>query len=147
MSHSTLGRIERGSLVNVTISQLARACAAVGLKLVARAYPDGDPVRDVAHLNLLGRLRREIAPSAGWRTEVPIPIAGDLRAWDAQAVLQGTIVAIEAEVRIHDLQALERRVALKRRDSGVNVVILLIADTPANRRRLAEQREDLRTSF
>jgi hypothetical protein len=78
---------------------------------------------------------------------VPVPIPGDLRAWDAQLRIDGAIVGIEAEMRLSDLQALDRRIALKCRDSGISIVILLVADTRANRRILSEQRETLRASF
>jgi hypothetical protein len=57
------------------------------------------------------------------------------------------VIGIEAEMRLDDLQALERRIALKRRDSGIDIVILLIADTLGNRRRLADHRDVLRSSF
>ncbi|TME13009.1 MAG: hypothetical protein E6I65_01995 [Chloroflexi bacterium] len=43
MSHSQFGRIERGAIRQLTIDQLCRASAAVGLRLIARAVPDGDP--------------------------------------------------------------------------------------------------------
>jgi hypothetical protein len=68
------------------------------------------------------------------RTEVPLPIVGDLRAWDA--VIRGVDWRrpVEAETVVDDIQALERRLALKVRDGGVDGVILVIADTPRNRR-------------
>jgi hypothetical protein len=147
MSQSTYGRIERARLPSVTVAQLSLACAAVGLKFVARPYPDADPVRDAAHTNLLRRLRDRIHPAVAWRTEVPLPIPGDRRAWDAQCIPENTVIGIEAEMRLDDIQALERRIALKRRDGGIEIVILLLADTRGNRRRLADHREALRGSF
>jgi transcriptional regulator with XRE-family HTH domain len=147
MSESMFGRIERGQLPRVTVAQLALACAAVGLKFAARPYPDADPVRDAGQANLLRRMRDRIHRDATWGTEVPVPIPGDLRAWDAQCRLMDVVIGIEAEMRLDDLQALERRIALKRRDSGIDIVILLIADTLGNRRRLADHRDALRPSF
>ncbi len=44
---------------------------------------------------------------------------------------------VEAETVLDDLQALERRLALKRRDGDEDHVILLVADTRRNRRALA----------
>lgn len=76
-----------------------------------------------------------------------MPKAGDLRGWDAQTVLEGRRVAIEAEMRLIDAQAIDRRVALKRRDSGVELVILLLPDAYWNRAVLAVDRELLRTNF
>ena len=42
-------------------------------------------------------------------------------------------MGVEAETRLSDAQAIERRIALKRRDGGVASVIIVIADTRANR--------------
>jgi hypothetical protein len=42
-------------------------------------------------------------------------------------------LGVEAESRLGDLQALERRVALKARDSRIEQVVLLVADTRHNR--------------
>ena len=71
------------------------------------------------------------------RTEVPLPIEADLRAWDA--VIRGAdwLRPAEAETVLDDIQSLQRRLALKVRDGGVDGVILVIADTPRNRRALA----------
>ena len=46
-------------------------------------------------------------------------------------------MAVEAETVLDDLQAIERRIALKQRDGGVDDVILLVAETHRNRRALA----------
>jgi hypothetical protein len=43
---------------------------------------------------------------------------------------------VEAETVLADAQALERRLALKLRDSGFEDMILLVADTARNRRAL-----------
>ena len=147
MSHAQLGRIERAELPNLTVEQLSRACAAVGLRLSVRAYPDGDPVRDGAHRALLERFRRLLPSGTGWLTEVPLPIPGDRRAWDGVATLAGRRVAVEAETRLADVQALERRLALKRRDGGLDLLLLVVADTQSNRRALAVHREALRHAF
>jgi hypothetical protein len=45
----------------------------------------------------------------------------------------GWRVAVEAETVVHDTQALERKLALKTRDGGVDHVLLLVADTRRNR--------------
>jgi hypothetical protein len=115
---------------------LGSYCAVVGLDLTLRAYPAGDPLRDRAQLALLERLRARLHPSLGWATEVPLPIEGDLRAWDAVVQGRGWRRPVEAETVLDDLQALERRLSLKRRDGGVDHVILLVADTTRNRRAL-----------
>jgi hypothetical protein len=65
--------------------------------------------------------------------EVPIPREGDLRAWDASISGPGWTAYVDAETRIRDAQALERRTNLKRRDTMTDRVILLLADTRSNR--------------
>jgi transcriptional regulator with XRE-family HTH domain len=145
--HSTVSRIERGRLQGVSIDVLCRTCAAVGLDLVVRAYPDADPVRDAAHVGLLERLRRRLPAETRWRTEVPLPIPGDRRAWDAIIDHGGTVTAVEAETRLADLQAVERRIALKGRDGGSTRMVILVADTAANRAALAVGREALRHDY
>ncbi len=58
----------------------------------------------------------------------------DRRAWDAVIEGQGWRIGVEAETRLHDVQSLLRRVALKQRDGAVSAVILLVNDTANNRR-------------
>lgn len=144
MSHSEWGRIERGELREVSLDQLARAGSAVGLKLWARLYPDGDPIRDAAHARLLERLRACVKPPLLWRPEVPLPDGSD-RAWDSVIVPPDRFVGVEAETRITDGQATWRRAQLKRAaDPRIGHMILLVADTRNNRRVLALIRESLR---
>jgi hypothetical protein len=124
--------------------------AVVGLELSARAYPGGSPVRDAAQLALLDRLRSRTDPSIRWRREVPLPILGDQRAWDAvlEAPAAPTRIAVEAETRLKDVQQLQRRVALKRRDDGsIEHVVLLIAGTRLNRRIVKEHAQALEADY
>jgi transcriptional regulator with XRE-family HTH domain len=147
LSSSLVSRIERGRLPFVPIRHLARLLSVVGLELSARAYPVADPLRDRAHGELLERLRARVAPGLSWRTEVPLPLPGDRRAWDATIRCRDVVVAIEAETRPNDLQALDRRLALKRRDGGVERLILLMTDSRANRQLLRDHGPALRASF
>src|SRR5262245_6593781 len=133
LSHAAVSRIERGAAPYVSLRRLALVAAVVGLRLSVRAYPAGPPIRDVAQLRLLERLRVLLHSTLSWRTEVPLPIEGDLRAWDAAIDGPGWIAYVDAETRIRDAQALERRVAVKRRDTGTDRVIILLADTRTNR--------------
>jgi len=50
----------------------------------------------------------------------------------------------ECETRLRDAQAIERRLALKLRDGNVDIVLLIVPDTVANRRFLEQHREQLR---
>lgn len=112
-----------------------------------RAYPDGDPVRDAAQLALLATLRRLLPAVLAWETEVPLHVPGDRRAWDAVISSRGWRVPVDAESRLHDVQACSRRVALKRRDDRCDVVILLVADTRHNRHVLRIAKLDLAAEF
>jgi transcriptional regulator with XRE-family HTH domain len=139
LSPSQISRIERGLVPLVSLANLARLLAVVGLELSARAYPAGSPIHDAAHLALLDRLRRAASPAIAWRFEVPVVSradgrAGDERAWDAVMFIGRSKVAVETETRPRDVQALMRRVALKRRDSaGVQAVVLVLSNTRHNR--------------
>jgi hypothetical protein len=93
------------------------------------------------------RLRRRLPERTVWQTEVPMPIAGDLRALDARSVLQGTSIGFEAETRLTDAQAVDRKVSLKKRDARLDRMILVVADTRSNRAFLTRYRESLRSSF
>ena len=139
-----ISRIEHGEHEAVSLVVLARLYAVVGNDLTARAYPVGNPLRDAAHLRLLERFRGRLSPALGWRTEVPLPLPGDARAWDGVVSGDGWLIGVEAETRLHDLQALERRVALKRRDGAVERVVLVVADTRSNRRVIAAHEPELR---
>jgi hypothetical protein len=148
MSRSQVVRLEDAANPNASLRQLNRLAAANGYKLVVRAYPDADPIRDVAHARLLERLRRRCVAPLEWRPEVPLPEPGELRGWDSNIFRGPARVAIEAETRIRDGQALERRLMLKLRDDPrVDVMVLLVADTAANRRALPLIREQLRSMF
>lgn len=75
-----------------------------------------------------------------------MPAPGDLRAWDE--LLRGRVtIGVEAETRPGDLQAIERSMAAKQRDSGVDRVILVVADTPTNRRLVKRHIAMLRQNF
>jgi transcriptional regulator with XRE-family HTH domain len=146
ISRAELSRIERAAAPWITIECLARVAVVVGLAPSLKLYPDGSPLRDRGHVALLQLLRLEVPEAVRMPREVPLRIPGDRRAWDAVLVGPDWEVPVEAETRIHDSQALERRVALKQRDDGRPVVVLLVADTRANRRALAVA-TGLRESF
>jgi transcriptional regulator with XRE-family HTH domain len=147
-SQSQWGRLERGELRRPTFDLVCRACRAVGLAPAFKAYPAGPPIRDAASLALLARFHDLLALRLRVRREVPIPIPGDLRAWDGRIEGRDGSASIEAEGRIHDAQALARRIALKVRDDPeAGVVILVVNETPHNRRILAEHREALRAQL
>jgi transcriptional regulator with XRE-family HTH domain len=148
MSQSQFGRMERGQVRHPTLDQLCRAAAALGLKLSVKAFPDGDPIRDVAHARLLERFRQRLGPGIVWRTEVPVDGSTDLRGWDGMCELTLERIGVEAETRIRDGQATWRKTQRKHdADRTVGVVIMLVADTRANRAALREIREGLRADL
>jgi len=148
ISRSLLGRVERGQLATVTIDHLARAARAVGLEAVVKLYPDDVPVRDQGQLALLARFEQRIQPPVRMRREVALPIASDLRAWDARITDGEGTASIEGEARLHDSQAVSRRIALKQRDDpGAGAVILLVSRTGHNRAVVAQHRDALRAQF
>lgn len=147
VAHSTVGRIERSRYPAADLPMLAVVSAVVGLELRVATYPAGTPHRDRAHAALLGRVRGLLHPSWEWRLEVPLPNPGDPRSWDAMARGNGVRVAFEAETGPRDGQELQRRLALKRRDGGVDHVVLVLSDTRGNRSFLNEYRESLQTAF
>jgi transcriptional regulator with XRE-family HTH domain len=147
MSPSQYGRIERLECRSVGVDRSARIASVLGLELALRVYPVASPIRDVGHLRLTARFRALLHPTIAWKAEVPLPIRGDRRAWDGTISAHGAWIAVEIETRLRDAQALQRRIALKTRDSGGVAVILVLADTPVNRRALAVAEDSLRSQF
>jgi transcriptional regulator with XRE-family HTH domain len=147
VQHSVISRIEAGRGMVTTLDLYARLFAVLGGRLSVKVYPEADPLRDEAHLRLIERLIKLLHAAIRARREVPLGIPGDLRAWDLMLMAGARHAAVEAEMVLDDLQALERKIALKQQDGRIEVVILLIADTKRNRRILATHREVLRERF
>ena len=146
VSHDRLRRAELADPSALTIDLAARFAAVLGLQLAVSLHPDGDAIRDSGQLALLERLRSRLPSIARWRTEVPVPIAGDMRSGDAMVIVSGGAasattsattsavdILVEAETHLGDFQALERRIGAKARDLGADRVVLLLADTRHNR--------------
>lgn len=141
-----IGRFELGRLRVVDLRRVTRLFMFLGHKVVVTTYPTGEPLRDAGQARLLARFNARLSPD--WRrfSEAVMPTPGDLRAWDE--LLRGPVaVGVEAETRPNDLQAIQRSIAAKQRDSGVDRVVLLVADTGANRRVLQEHVGLLRQAF
>jgi Helix-turn-helix len=147
ISASQYSRLERGLVRGVTIEQASIVLSAVGLSLSVRVFPGGEPLRDAAHAALLDRLRGQVHRSLRVFAEVPMPMAGDWRAWDLVVVGASWRHAFEGETRPRDLQALERRLNLKARDSGVDGASLLLLDSAHNRAFVRAHAASLRELF
>jgi transcriptional regulator with XRE-family HTH domain len=147
LSDSQYSLIERGRHRNVSLVTMSELLSVVGLELSARAFPVGGGVRDAGQLALLERFRERCSRLFAWRTEVPIPIDGDLRAWDAALLAPRLRIGVDAETRIRDVQAVDRRVMLKLRDSGFERAILLVAATRSNRLALRDAGTSLDANY
>ncbi len=147
LSYSQVGRIERAEHPSVSVIQLAQIGSVVGLDLSVRFYAGGSPLRDAAHLALIARFRACLPVTLAFRTEVALPGPGDQRAWDGMIFGAGEPTGVESETRLVDVQAIERRVALKARDGGVSRVLLIVSDTRNNRHAIREAAASLEASF
>jgi transcriptional regulator with XRE-family HTH domain len=146
-SVARISRVERGLVTTITLRQLARIAAAVGLKLYLRAFPASRRLLDQPQLDLHAELRRRAHRSWQWRTEVPMPIPGDLRAADSTAMIPGCMVIFELWTRLADGQAQTRAALLKGRDLNADRVILVLKATRANREALRQAGPDALASF
>jgi hypothetical protein len=117
------------------------------MDLTVRAYPVSSPLRDAGHVALLQRLASRCSSSWRWSVEVAVDVPGDLRAWDASLTGAGVRIGVEAETRLRDIQALQRRIDGKRRDSRMDRVLLVVADTRSNRTALRAARIVLASSY
>jgi transcriptional regulator with XRE-family HTH domain len=147
LSAAEVSRIERGLRPQVSVFHLARMHAVVGLDLSLRSFPGGDAIRDLASVELLEAFRRLLHPSVGWSAEVPLPMAGDRRAWDGFIQGSGWRYGVEAETAPNDSQALLRRIQLKQRDGKVDGVILVIPASRQGRRFVAVAGSALDSAF
>jgi transcriptional regulator with XRE-family HTH domain len=139
-SKSHISRVENGRVRTLSIPHLAHLAAAVGLKPYVKLHPLGRRLLDRPQLELLGRLRARIHPIWSWETEVPMPLAGDLRSGDCRLRIPGCTILVEAYTRFSDYQAQTAAAARKKRDLGADRLLLLIGATHANRRALTEAR-------
>ena len=145
LSPSQWGRLERNELDAPDLVQVCQAARALGLRGSLKLYPAGEPVRDAAQLNLLARFEAALGRPLRMRREVPIPIIGDLRAWDAMVDGDGRPFFVEGESHVRDVQEVDRRITLKQRDDPrATTVILVMTRSDHHRRLLATHREALR---
>jgi transcriptional regulator with XRE-family HTH domain len=134
LTQSQVSIIERGLYPGVPMDSLGRLGATLGLELSVRFFPAGEPIRDKGHAALLERFRKAVGERWEWAAEVPLPIPGDKRAWDRLLRVPGVVIGAEGETRPTDMQELQRRLALKKRDGQVDRLILVLADTEWCRR-------------
>lgn len=146
VSRQWIHLFELGRLASVDLRRATMLMAHLGHKLVVSTYPTGEPLRDEGQARLLARFNARLSPA--WRrfAEAPMPGPGDLRAWDE--LLDGVVrVGVEAESRPSDLQATERAMHAKQRDSGVERMILLVGSSARNRALVSSHIGLLRQTF
>lgn len=146
-SPARVSMVERGLLASLTMRDLGRHAAVVGLKVSIRLFPAGRRLLDAPQLELLARLRKRSHSSWTWETEVPMPLPGDLRAADARASIPGCRLTIELINRLSDAQAQSRAARLKKRDLAADRLLLVVRATHANRRALREAGRELLLDF
>jgi transcriptional regulator with XRE-family HTH domain len=140
VSRPRYSKIENGMVPALQGVEVARIASVLGLEPTFRLFPGGPPLRDAGHARRLTAFLALAASPLATRSEVPLPPLPDrreLRAWDGMLHGHGERTAIELEMRLHDTQALDRKVTLKRRDDPTEHFLLLVADTRTNRRVLA----------
>lgn len=148
VSRSTLSRMEREHLADPAFSAVCRVARALGLAPSFRFFPSGAPVRDAPQLSLLARFAAVLAPPLSLHREVGLPVDADGRAWDAMIKAAADQAFVEAESHLTDVQAFQRRVALKIRDDPrARIVILVLTRSAHHRLLLSEHREALRGQF
>lgn len=147
ISRAEASRIELGRAPRVPFIAIVRLAGAVGFDLSAKLYPGPATIRDGSQVALLDDFARHLHPSLRWDLEVPLPIQGDLRAWDGLVRGREWRFAVEAESSPRDGQALVRRIQLKFRDGDVDGVLLVLRDTRTTRDFLELAEPELRSFF
>ena len=139
---------ERARLPGPRPEVLARHAAAVGMRARVRVYPEGEPLRDAAQVELIRQLRNRLPTGLSLQLEVPVSDEPrDMRAWDALLALPGCRCALEFVTRFHDCQAQLRDFQLKLRDGSVDRLILVVRATHANRRAVGAAADVVATGF
>jgi transcriptional regulator with XRE-family HTH domain len=136
VSPSAVFRTEKARTQGLPPETLARHAAALGLRARIRVFPEGDPIRDAGQLALIRQARERLGPHLAWTFEVPIPLPGDRRAFDAVVTATDGRVGLEFFTRLSDAQAQLRAVHLKQRDAGLERSVIVLKATTANRRAL-----------
>ena len=138
--------MERGSVADLGVLELARLSAAVGLDLSIKAFRGSSVLRDVGQVGVLGRFRSAIDQEIPFRLEVQVR-PGDQRSFDAMLGLPPRLAAVEGLSRLRDVQGQIRPILRKQQDAGIPVLILVVGATLANRRAVREAADVLGAAF
>jgi transcriptional regulator with XRE-family HTH domain len=146
-SHARYARFEAGQLASVSLVDLAKVGAVLGLELSAAFHPVGETIRDAGQQALAARFRAVLSPLWRVTAEVLLPNLGDRRSWDLLLRLAAQLVGVELETRVRDVQWLTRRMRERERDGGADHILLVLSASAHNRRVLPELLEALGTEF
>jgi transcriptional regulator with XRE-family HTH domain len=146
-SASHISRMERGKVPRLSVLELTRIAAAVGLRVAVNAYPGVRRPLDAPQLKLLDAFNRRIHSSWTRTIEAVMPIHGDMRAVDELIRNVSVSCAVEAITRFADNQGQVRDARVKQRDIGADRLILLLKATHANRRLVRDALPVLADSF
>jgi transcriptional regulator with XRE-family HTH domain len=147
-SASRVRRIEHGQRRSVTHLELASFGSVVGLDYSGRFFVGGTRLRDAVQLAMINGYRA-FAVRNGWRASIeqPLPVTGDLRAFDLLLHRGAARVAHEFISRLRDVQGQVRPIQIKQRDAANVTVILVIRDTAENRQMVRAADAALREAF
>lgn len=137
MSNAKVSRAEAGKLRSLTLVDAVVLADAVGLDLSCKTYPGREPTRDAGQARKLQAFLSHVGKPLRYGLEIGLPARDGVterRAWDAMLFASDGETGVEVEMRLYDLQAQTRRILLKWRDSGVDRLLLVVSDTPANQR-------------
>jgi len=144
ISQTELSRIEHLQTIDrLSVVDLAALASVVGRELGANLYPAGEPIRDAGHQVLIRRFRALLNDSWRVAAEVPLPMAGERRAWDLLLRIPLQLVGVEAETKIRDVQALVRRIREREREGGADVIVIVLSESAHNRHVLSQLLEAL----
>jgi hypothetical protein len=127
---------------------LARHAAVVGMRVRVKAYPEGPPLRDAAHIGLEREFLRRVGPGAPpiLLEQLVTGDPKDRRAFDATMDTPGGL-GLEFVTRFHDCQAQLRSGLQKQRDAGLLRLVFVVKATHANRRAVAAAADLIATTF
>lgn len=146
LSQRTVSRFEAGEPPYPDFIKASLVARVVGLEVKLQCFPAAGQLRDEAHIALISRLLVRLPSTIERRLEAPIQ-PNDQRAWDMLLKVGRTRIGVIAETRIRDLQALLRREHQKQLDSGVDLLLFLVASTKHNRAALADAGQILSAFF
>jgi transcriptional regulator with XRE-family HTH domain len=142
-----VGRRERGIAATAGLVDLVVHAAAVGLDLSVRSFAAAPAVRDAAQVRVLARFLNMTGSAWAVQLEAPLRVLRDQRAFDCLLRCGEHVVAVEVITRLHDLQAQLRPLFAKARDAGIERLIIVVADTRANREALELASDVLSSAF